>query len=611
MASATACVAGGDTGNDFPQQCTVDSDCDSANGEICDEGICWGDPPDTTFAGVLRPTGEQAASLGLVTTELPDLEISTDGTIDDLQFVEPVEVDAKVTVFCSSLADGDIIPCGADAPIAASIRVERDSAFDGGPRFVQTFTTDPTADPSVRMLLPPTTEDRPYTVIITPLPPDEENAAAPNYAEIAPQVKLPPLFVTSDTEIDWRIGDPDTHHFVSGCLKSGAGVNAAFQGMTAAATTFDPDTGTEIRISTVDRTDANGCFSIRVRDDLTEFNVVLSPKAGEPDPAIRIDAEPLGALSPTPCYAGGPSDSHCMGDILGPDLATAVTASVPIKSTDPAGGATNVGGASVRFFADVPLQDTRGGRAAASIEVITTSSASGDTVGLATARLRPTLTYEVSVIPGPESEEVAAIFGEPIQIQNGGVQAEIRLKRRIAVTGRLIDAHGQPIALAPIAAEPTIGFRLAQNADNRPLVQSLTASDVTTENGDFLLWLDGPLDLGPAGAGDPVIYNLVVTPPLKSAAPRWRFENVVATETEAGSMELGELRLPDGSFARGLVTAHDGTPVSGVSLHIYEPSVTDPCAGQVPASECPATAREVGNWLSDGDSIVRVVLPDP
>jgi hypothetical protein len=609
-AALSACVAGS-AGDDGPRQCEETSDCDAANGEICDEGICWGDPPDTAFAGVLRPTGE-STPLGLVTTELPSLSIATDGTIDGLQLVEPVAVDAKVTVFCSALTDG--IPCGSEAPIAASIRVERPALFPGGPRFVQTFTTNPGADPSVRMLLPPTGEEENlYTVIITPLPPnDDDDAAAPNYARIAPKEKLQqPLKVLNDTQIEWIVGHPDKHKFVSACLRSDPVVNEAFKGMKVSAT-IDDGAGGELRISTVDRTDSNGCFSIRVRDGLESFNLVFDPKAGQPDPKIRVVDEPLPQTAPTTCYAGGPVDAICMPDIIGPDLATAQSVTVPIKSTNPSGGEVGVTGASVRFFANLPVDDPRGSRVSATIEVLTTSSANSETPGQAIAMLRPNVTYDVSVIPGPDSVEFAALFGHPVNIQQPGVQAEIRLGRRVAVTGTLLDAAGNPIALAPITAEPTISYRLAQDSADRPLIQSLTASDVTTENGTFLLWLDGPLDLGPAGLGDPVVYNLVTTPPLKSGAPRWRFENISAVAFEGGSMELGELVLPSGSFARGLVTTDDGTPVSGVSLHIYEPNSADLCAGQVPPSECPASAREVGNWLSDpNDSVVRVVLPDP
>ena len=608
---ATACIAD-PAGEDSPQFCEETSDCDTASGEICDEGICWGGPPATRFAGVLKPTGEQATSQGLVTTEITELQIAADGTISNLQFVDPVVVEGKVTVFCSELADDTTIPCGSDAPIAASIRVERESAFPGGPRFVQTFTSRSgvTNEPSFRMLLPPTLdESRPYSIVITPLAP--EAVDQPNYAEIAPQIKLPPFLVSADTAVEWKVGDPDTHRWVSGCLKSGAGVPEAFRGMTASAVTSDPETGADIRISTVARTDSNGCFSIRVLKTLESVDLVLSPDGEGPDPTIRVVDEPLPLdSSETPCFTGGPAPAHCLGDIRGPDLIAPINVTVPIQTTDTGGGTQGVTGASVRFASALPVPqigDGRDGRVSATIEVITTSSANSETSGQASATLRPG-DYRISVIPGSDSKQVAAAFGIERTIETPGVQVAVQLGRRVAVTGTLVDRAGNPIASAPITAEPTIGFRLAQADANRPLIQSLQATDISNANGEFILWLDGPLDLGD-GTSDPVIYNFVVTPPLLSAAPRWRFENIAATESD--SMALGALQLPAASFARGPVTGPDGAPVPGAELRVYEPSSTDPCAGQVPKGECPASAREVGVWLSDESSIVRIVLPDP
>lgn len=611
---AVGCIA--DRGlSDLPQMCQETSDCDTASGEICDEGICWGGPPATRLAAVLQPSGEQATAQGLVTTEIPELEIAPDGTISGLEFVDPVVVEGEVTVFCSELADGVTIPCGSDVPIAASIRVERESAIPGGPRFVQTFTSRAgvTTEPSFRMLLPPTTdESRPYTIIITPLAPGDESAGgAPNYAEIAPQIELPPFLVTADTTVEWKVGDPDSHRWVSGCVKSGAGVPPAFQGMTASAVIADPETGGDVRISTVARTDSSGCFSIRVRSDLESFDLVLAPNASKPDPTIRVEAEPLPpGSSAVPCFAGGPINAHCLGDIRGPDLIAPINVTVPIQTTDTGGGGQGVTGASVRFVAELEVPqigDGRDGRVSATIEVLTASSANSETPGQATAMLRPA-DYAISVIPGPDSPEVAAVFGLERSIETPGVQVAIQLDRRIAVTGTLVDSTGAPIASAPIAAEPTIDYRLRQSDANRALVQSLGAADITDANGAFILWLDGPLDLGPESDGDPVVYNLVVTPPLLSAAPRWRFENIIASDGE--SMSLGVLQMPEASFARGPVTGPLGMPAPGVELRVYEPNPTDLC-GEVPPAECPASAREVGVWLSDSDSVVRIVLPDP
>ena len=64
------CLPGGDDAL-VETMCDVQSDCDFA--EVCDEGICWGNPPTAQFAALLVPPADEGDDLAV--TEIPWLDI--------------------------------------------------------------------------------------------------------------------------------------------------------------------------------------------------------------------------------------------------------------------------------------------------------------------------------------------------------------------------------------------------------------------------------------------------------------------------------------------------------------------------------------------------------
>jgi len=72
---------------DGPEKmCDTTADCDHAHGEVCGEGVCWGNPPGM-LAAVLSAPSERA---DLVSREVKLLPITQDGWIDDmLAFTKP------------------------------------------------------------------------------------------------------------------------------------------------------------------------------------------------------------------------------------------------------------------------------------------------------------------------------------------------------------------------------------------------------------------------------------------------------------------------------------------------------------------------------------------
>src|SRR5207344_2825646 len=96
-------------------ECTVDSDCNTASGEVCDEGVCYGDPPTGMFAATLVAPIERE---DLTSTEIPDLLLPRTGHLDDLQLDGPISFTGRVEAYCAGSN------CSTSS-IAAEVRLTR------------------------------------------------------------------------------------------------------------------------------------------------------------------------------------------------------------------------------------------------------------------------------------------------------------------------------------------------------------------------------------------------------------------------------------------------------------------------------------------------------
>ena len=138
--------------------CETTSDCDHDSGEICDEGVCWGNPPSGLFAAVLAPPSTRH---DLVPRELPQVTIHDDGWIDDLALESAVRLTGRVIAFCPPPMTG----CEAET-LAATITVSRPSQFDGGPGFKTAATVDAGASGFTIAVPRARPGDDPYTVTV-------------------------------------------------------------------------------------------------------------------------------------------------------------------------------------------------------------------------------------------------------------------------------------------------------------------------------------------------------------------------------------------------------------------------------------------------------------
>ena len=109
--------------------CSSSDDC--GGGEVCDEGVCYGNPPAGMFAAAL---GAPSDRTNVVQTELPQLAVPSDGWLGDVVIDSPITLAGRVVAYCAAP-----MAC-TDATLPATITVTRASLFPGGIR-VDDFVT--------------------------------------------------------------------------------------------------------------------------------------------------------------------------------------------------------------------------------------------------------------------------------------------------------------------------------------------------------------------------------------------------------------------------------------------------------------------------------------
>jgi len=591
----------------LPAMCEVSADCDQGAGEVCDEGVCWGDPPDSArFAAILVPP---AGRTDLPVAVLPELAIASDGGIAGIAFPEAVLVRGRVLLACP--AEGAPYPCGAEESVGAQIRIERASDFAGGPAFSRLVEAAPGATPgqvAFSFLLPRDAEAE-YRITIQP----DDAVGGDNIApgEIAPPRQIT-LRADSDREVDWVLGDPDDLKTVRGCMQNVVGDGGDYADMRVVAfgrwTKLSP---TE-RASSRSITGPDGCFELSVpRKMLDEFDIIVQPASGVTLPTYTLRGE----------FVRDPADGEQVVHTIDPPLLMPIapaptTFRLPLEVQSPAGGQEPVAGADVRFttvFAPPAQDEGRDVEISFTAQAVS-SGAESPEPGMAGVVLYPgdesSRSYLVSVVP-PSGSQVQSVFQREVRVGIGGAEVlePLAMERRIAVRGTALQRDSQPVVNAPVEARPSALFRLLLEHEALELaVAELPLPTTTTDgSGGFVLWLDSVL------VGEVASYDIDVTPPLFSGAPSWSFEDVAIVPSEDGMQDLGERTLPEPSFARAVVTDPAGEVVPDAELHIYQLPPDDYCARQptVAEGECEPTARLRGTWRSDAQGNIRVVLPDP
>ncbi len=562
--------------------CLDDNDCD--RGEHCSEGLCFGDPPHhITFAALLTPPAENNRSV--VPTEVPILRIADDGTISNLTFDPAVRISGRVTLSCPIELG---LPCST-APQAtdATILVEKPSRIPGGTPFQLTVLS--TASDGFTIDLPkshcqegPSTCEDAYHVTVLPKSQRGKVLFEESSTALAPPLRFELAAQTSQT-VTWKLGQTTQVKAARGCAVDKNGKPIA--GLTAVAMARRSPLGPPVRASSRGITNAQGCFDLILNRGSDSYDVVIEPEdVGEALPRIRWRDR----LIPDPLE----SFTFDLGTVTVPAVAKPVPFHVRVTGRAAAGDIQPVAGSQLVFTARVPSSlDPE-------VEVqIAVRGESTDATGETNLALVPDLNYDVDVLPPPGSA-FAATFATTAAV-GGSSSLLIDIGRRLPVRGNLRRFSGKALRDTRLQATLSPSFLATADEDTHGLVAGFALPGVTTgSGGDYQIFLDRDLH------GVDAVYDLSIEPPISSGAPAWSIDSVHVRGVEW--VDLGEIRLPDNSWARGDIVDAGGTPVPGAQLQLFELRGPSACAGR-----CQPAPYRRGSFAADKKGHVKVLLPDP
>jgi hypothetical protein len=552
--------------------CESTSDCDVANGEICDDGICWGNPPPGTFAAILSPPSSRAT---LASQEIPQLVINRDGWIDQLQL-------DKALVYQATLACQAPITCDA-AALSATITVTRPSTFPGGPGFRSVVKSDSgkpfsiTVPPNEGASLAAT-----YTVTIIPDGRDEM-ASMTTPAQILPPLRTQLTIEGNSTGKIIELGGLGLPT-ISGTIKNDAGLPQSNYRVVAVGR-WDASAPTEV--STVDFTGTDGTFQIQLSGGLTPgIELVAKPVGSTTRPTLRYVAE-VGQTGQQNLLLQWPSG---VGNRL--DL------EVPVKAVEGNGEVRPARGARVIVSSRVP---------SANGDATYVAEATTDDLGV--ARL-PVLdgtafrsAYRISVIP-QASATSGVMYDQPFSILQP--IPEKQLKSRIAIRG-VVRIGGANIKDMSVTARPALRFLWSLTPSTQAFLAAIPpATSVTPESGEFVLWVDSAL------ANATGFYDLTFEGASGSNAPTLTIPAIPAPAADGDYVGIYDLPYP--AFVRSKIIDDKGANLEGAELKLFRTEDMGALCSEVlyPPLNCrtvATTATLLGRGASDGDGEVRLTLP--
>ena len=565
-------------------ECTKTSECDSANGEVCDEGVCWGNPPQGMYAVVISPPSSRN---DLVPRELITPSIAQDGWMSDLALDKPSVFTGRIEAMC-------IAPLTCDrTAIATTISITRPSSFKGGPGFKVVAESDATTDPSgpsFEIAIPKTSGyDQPYVVTVMPTGRgDEPSGTGTMPAELYPPVRF--TLAAKDNTITQTItlGGPNLPT-IDGSVVSAQGMGLSHYRVVALGRWELGAPLTEV--STVDYTGADGKFRIVLSDRLVG--------------SVELVARPpsTGMAAPT-LHAYGISSNTASQQVLTQpgNLGAAKTFTFPVKGVDGSGSVKGVRGARVQVKAQIGTATTTG------VVARFLAEATSDNAGYVTVTLLDGAAfasrYTLEVVP-PASSSMGVLHDVPVDLASPTMP--LLLPTRIALRGNVLDAGGSPLEGVSVTARAALRFIWSFDDNTQPFVSSIPAATTTTpETGEFALWVD------PAVGGLWGHYDLVFDPASKARAPSWVKTDIeIPRDSTQSTVSLGDVSLPDAAAIRGMVLDPTGVEVEGAEVKIFRMSQGAALCSEVlnaPLS-CPIPAVLQGRGASDASGIVRLTLP--
>ncbi|HEY0190793.1 MAG TPA: hypothetical protein VGC42_06690 [Kofleriaceae bacterium] len=546
------------------QMCQANSDC--GFDEVCETGVCWGNPPAGPFAAVLSPPSSRR---DLVPREISPLVIPTDGQIGQMTLASSTLMGGVVTGSCPQP------PC---ETLGASITVTRKPQFTGGPGFKTVVNVDSKLGFSIPVL-PVSLTDDPYVLTVVP--------------DAGHQV--PPLRLTTasgNASLQLALGGPDLP-VISGTLTDTTGQGLAGYRVAALGHWDAHEPLTEV--SSVMVTDATGAYAVTLSAGLTGPVELV---ATAPSPSPEAPAPPVGATIRISNIPGGKSStrSAIAAGTLGSELGLAVD----VLGVDDTGAVANVVGASVT------IAGTTGTTTSFTVSDTEVTGQAGTVQFRVLKGSDLSKAYTLSIVPPPNSA-LGAVFEQPLTLPAAGdPPLTVRLNHRLAIQGTVIDASGQPVVGASITARPALRFLWALEPAAQTFLGSIPpATKATDSAGGFTVQVDAILD-GTWGS-----YDLVIEPPTGSDAPTFVRPVDIVRNAAIDTMPLGVIPLPPPARVHGTIVAPDGEPIPAAEIKLfYVQTQLDLCTELLHApAVCTIPATLLGRGTSDDAGLFRVALP--
>jgi len=566
-------------------ECKVTSDCDTANGEVCDEGICYGNPPPGPFAALVSPPSERKNDV--VSREVELLEIPADGHLGDVALDAPVTYTGQIRAFCPTPSD-----C-TDISLGATITVTRPSIFQGGPTYRQVVTTEPRTG-LFQLVVPRTRDiDQPYTITVIPEGRGDEPDMGITPAQLVPPLRTELRIADNETGKTLDLGGI-TLATIDGKVTNSVGVGQGSYRVVALGRWDETSPITEV--STVFYTGNDGQFALRLSPGLQGSVEIVARPYGDPlQPTLHANVS-----------SGGVSGKSLVAPA---NLGQPTTVDIKVKGTATGGEIKAVNGARVTVAGVVP-----GAAPGSTVATFVTEVTTGEDGIASVTMLNGTAirsSYRVSIIP-PANSTLGILFDSPLVL---GEDPDRTLPERIALVGRVIDVDGKPINDVQVTVRPSLRFQWSLDTLPQAFMSAIpAATTVTPDTGEFVVYVDPFLKDGSEDVWG--YYDLSFEPTATSNAPTFtEFDVEIPRDTNQSSVPLADIYLPDAAHIHGRITDPFGNVVEGAELKVFrvEDFASLTLCSDVPhaPASCPIPAQLLGRGASDDVGIVRLTLPRP
>ena len=561
--------------------CVVNSDCDS--GEICDIGYCFGNPPTGPHYAVIEPPADRP---DLATTEVTDVQFTSEGTTSDLAFESAARLSGNIEIQCSNDPTADC----ASGPVAtdATLVFSRPSKIPGMPPYRVTVSTAAgnqrgffeVSLPESRCSDIENCEDQ-YEVSVIP----ENGGASMSLAQASPGELAPPFRTTivlrGDTEVNWTVGNTETTKTATGCIAFASGESAS--GMAVSA--FDSQ---DKRASNRAVTNEEGCYTLSINRGDTLYRLEFSSLESE-RPGLHVNNVSIADVSEAVLLP-----SHTI-----PLFPEAKRRRLTIFGIEGSGDRMAIPGVQLVFYAEQP-GETPDATVVFSKTAETTAQ-SGALFGATNIELRTDINYNVVAIP-PAAGEFAAVFDHEVKpAESQTALPEMQLPRRIGLEAVVKSRSGLPIATGQgtVALSPSFQSRLLRKLKPYAVDRFQSFSQPKSEieaDGSLFLWLNRDF------LGEVASYDFFFSPPSNQDAPEWALEAVPVPVSD--DFELGTIVLPPAAFMRGYVQTQSGTAVEGAKVRLFQPRDNPFCG-----LGCTSPPLSRGVFTSTGTGLTVLVAP--